>query len=218
MQVFEPFDTKQFDIIDALKHYNIIEQDRSYLANYTKEESIALRNILLSKWNEIDFDMKVIFHALNFTLPYWSYLIQHCVTKNQNLNKIKLVTYSLILILSLMLPNAYAQNNSGADIMKKSLENLQKSANKSTNTVQPSSNQKPQVNQEVSVPSVPSVPKSNADFINSNFAKLFANPDNYKNSTIDVTGKVATFPEVGLLQMYIGGAVPHDAIVRDKKP
>ena len=113
----------------------------------------------------------------------------------------------------LILPNAYAQNNPAADIMKKSLENLQKSANKSTNTVQPSSNQKPQVDQEVSVPSVPSVPKSNADFVNSNFAKLFANPDNYKGSTIDVTGKVANFPEVGLLQMYIGGAVRQDAVV-----
>ena len=124
-----------------------------------------------------------------------------------------MVTYSLILILSLILPNAYAQNSPAADIMKKSLENLQKSANKSTNTVLPSSNQKPQVNQEVSVPSVPSVPKSNADFVNSNFATLFANPDNYKGSTIDVTGKVANFPEVGSLQMYIGGAVPHDAVV-----
>jgi hypothetical protein len=29
---------------------------------------------LLNKWNEIDFDMKVIFHAINGTLPYWSYL------------------------------------------------------------------------------------------------------------------------------------------------
>ena len=124
-----------------------------------------------------------------------------------------MVTYSLILILSLILSNAYAQNSPAADIMKKSLENLQKSANKSTNTVQPSSNQKPQVDQEVSVPSVPSVPRSNADFVNSNFAKLFANPDNYKGSTIDVTGKVANFPEVGMLQMYVGGAVLQDAVV-----
>ena len=97
--------------------------------------------------------------------------------------------------------------------MKKSLENLQKSANKSTNTVQSSSNQKTQVNQDVSVPPVPSVPKSKADFANSNFAKLFANPDNYKDSTVELTGKVANFPEVGLLQMYIGGAVLQDAVV-----
>ena len=117
------------------------------------------------------------------------------------------VTCGVLLILMIILPNAYAQNNPAADIMKKSLENLQKSANKSTNTVQPSSNQKPQVNQEVSVPSVPSVPKSNADFVNSNFAKLFANPDNYQGSTVELTGKVAIFPEVGLLQMYIGGGV-----------
>ena len=130
---------------------------------------------------------------------------------NQNMNKMKLVTYSVILILSLILPNAYAQNNPAADIMKKSLENLQKSGNKSTNTVQPSSNQK--VNQEVSVPSVSSVPKSKADFVNSNFAKLFANPDNYKGLTVELTGKVANFPEVGLFQMYIEGAVRHDAVV-----
>ena len=37
-----------------------------------------------------------------------------------------------------------------------------------------------------------------------------ANPE---GSTIDVTGKVANFPEVGLLQMYIEGAVRHDAVV-----
>ena len=57
------------------------------------------------------------------------------------------------------------------------------------------------------MPSVSPVPKPKADFVNSNFATLFANPDNYKDSTIDVTGKVANFPDVGLLQMYIGGAV-----------
>ena len=74
MQVFEPFEISQFEVIDALKQYNIIEQDRPDLANYTKEESIALRNILLSKWNEIPFYKKVIFHAINGTLPYWSYL------------------------------------------------------------------------------------------------------------------------------------------------
>ena len=51
------------------------------------------------------------------------------------------------------------------------------------------------------------------DFVNSNFATLFASPDAYKDSTIDVTAKVANFPEVGLLQMYIEGAVPHDAVV-----
>jgi hypothetical protein len=74
MQVFEPFDIKQFDVIDAPKKYDIIENDRPDLANYTKEESIVLKDILSTKWNEIDFDMKVIFHALNYSLPHWGYL------------------------------------------------------------------------------------------------------------------------------------------------
>jgi hypothetical protein len=74
MQVFEPFDIKQFDVIDALKKYDLIEQDRPDVSNYTKEESIALKDILLRKWDEIDFDMKVLFHAINGSLPCWSYL------------------------------------------------------------------------------------------------------------------------------------------------
>jgi hypothetical protein len=61
------------DIIDALKQYGVIEQDRLELADNTKEESIVLKNILLSKWNEIGFDKKIIFHSLNESLPYWSY-------------------------------------------------------------------------------------------------------------------------------------------------
>jgi hypothetical protein len=74
MQVFEPFNVYQHNIIDALKQYDIIEQYRPDLANYTREESIALRDILLSRFEQIGFDMKVIFHAINWTLPYWSYL------------------------------------------------------------------------------------------------------------------------------------------------
>ena len=66
---------------------------------------------------------------------------------------------------------------------------------------------------QIKQPSGSSTAKSKADFVNSNFATLFANPDNYKDSTIDVTGKVANFPEVGLLQMYIGGDVRQDAVV-----
>jgi hypothetical protein len=73
MQVFEPFVIYKYHVIDALKKYDIIEQDRPDLANYTKEESMVLKDILSRKWNEIDFDMKVIFHALNFTLPHWGY-------------------------------------------------------------------------------------------------------------------------------------------------
>jgi hypothetical protein len=66
---------------------------------------------------------------------------------------------------------------------------------------------------QIKQPSVSSTAKLKPDFVNSNFAILFANPDNYVGSTIDVTGKVANFPEVGLLQMYIEGDVRHDAVV-----
>ena len=59
MQVFEPFEIQQFDVIVALKKYGIIEQDRPELANYTREESIALKDILYNKFEQIDFDMKV---------------------------------------------------------------------------------------------------------------------------------------------------------------
>jgi hypothetical protein len=74
MQVFEPFVIYKYHVIDALKKYGIIQQDRPDLSDYTKEESIALKDILLSKFEQIDFNMKVIFHAINGTLPYWSYL------------------------------------------------------------------------------------------------------------------------------------------------
>jgi hypothetical protein len=37
------------NIIDALKQYGVIEQVRLELADNTKEESIVLKNILLSK-------------------------------------------------------------------------------------------------------------------------------------------------------------------------
>jgi hypothetical protein len=53
MQVFEPFEIQQFDVIVALKKYGIIEQDRPELANYTREESIALKDILYNKFEQI---------------------------------------------------------------------------------------------------------------------------------------------------------------------
>ena len=68
------------------------------------------------------------------------------------------------------------ESSNRADIMKKSLENLQKSGNKSTGSIQHSNNQKPQINQQVSVPTVSSVPKSKADFVNSNFCETFCKP------------------------------------------
>jgi hypothetical protein len=37
------------DIIDALTRYDVVEQDKLELADNTKEESIVLKNILLSK-------------------------------------------------------------------------------------------------------------------------------------------------------------------------
>lgn len=123
------------------------------------------------------------------------------------LNKMTMVTCAVLLILTIILPNAHGQEKPAADIMKKSQENLQKFEKKSTETAQPPGNQK------VPVPSVSSTPKTKADFVNSNFAILFANPDNYQGSTVDLTGKVANFPEVGLLQMYVDGAVSHDAVV-----
>jgi hypothetical protein len=74
MQVFEPFVIYQCDIIHALKKYDIIRSDRSELADYSKEESIALKNILLTKWDNTIFIEKIIFHSINGSLPYWSYL------------------------------------------------------------------------------------------------------------------------------------------------
>lgn len=118
----------------------------------------------------------------------------------------KMVAYAILLILPIITANAHGQENPAADIIKKSQENLQKFEQKSANTVQPPA-------QKLPTPSVTSMSKPKVDFVNSNFALLFANPGNYVGSTIDVTGKVANFPEVGLLQMYIEGAARHDAVV-----
>jgi hypothetical protein len=74
MEVFEPFTLRQFQVIDALKKYGIISQERSELGDYTHEEDRQLRGILLTKWKSITFDEKVIFHALNGSLPYWGFM------------------------------------------------------------------------------------------------------------------------------------------------
>lgn len=87
---------------------------------------------------------------------------------HQCLNKMKLVTYCLLFVLTIILPNVYAQGNPAADIIKKSMENLKKFENKSTSIVQPP------VNRKVTVPTVSSTPKPKADFVNSNFAKQVA--------------------------------------------
>lgn len=57
------------------------------------------------------------------------------------------------------------------------------------------------------------MPKPTADFTNSNFILLFSKPNNYHGATVDLTGKVSNFPEVGLLQMCVDGAVSQDAVV-----
>jgi hypothetical protein len=56
---------------------------------------------------------------------------------NQNISKSIVVTCSVLLFSNIILPNANAQENPAADIIKKSQENLQKFENKSANTVQP---------------------------------------------------------------------------------
>ena len=56
-------------------------------------------------------------------------------------------------------------------------------------------------------PPVSPLPKSTADFTNSNYPLLFSKPNGYLGSTVDLTGKVSNFPEVGLLQMYVGGEI-----------
>jgi hypothetical protein len=100
----------------------------------------------------------------------------------QKLSKLIVVAFSVLLFSTIILPNVYAQENPAADIIKKSQENLQKFENKPSATVQPSSNQKP-------VPTVSAMAKPKADFINSNFATLFASPDNYKGSTLMLQAK-----------------------------
>jgi hypothetical protein len=112
---------------------------------------------------------------------------------------------SLLLAINLI-QLTYAQNNP-SDIIKKSQENLKKFENRPTNaqSVSPASQKVPAT--------VSPVPKPKADFTNSNFNLLFSKPNGYLGATVDLTGKVSNFPEVGLLQMYIGGAVTHDAVV-----
>jgi len=103
---------------------------------------------------------------------------------------------------------SYSQDNPAADIIKKSQENLEKFENRTIDAAQsqPPSSQK--------VPAtVSSVPNPTADFTNSNFIALFSKPNSCHGATVDLTGKVSNFPEVGLLQMYVGGAVSQDAVV-----
>lgn len=103
---------------------------------------------------------------------------------------------------------AYSQDDP-AGIIKKSQENLKKFENRTLNAPsQPSQESTPKLPVSVS-----QSPKPTADFTNSNFNLLFSKPNGYLGATVDLTGKVSNFPEVGLLQMYVGGAVSHDAVV-----
>jgi hypothetical protein len=78
-QTFEPYKIYQFDVIRLLKKYNVIEWSRpesSYQgtnSRYTREEDRKLRGYLLSNWKKISFNDKVVFHALNGSLPYWGH-------------------------------------------------------------------------------------------------------------------------------------------------
>jgi hypothetical protein len=54
--------------------------------------------------------------------------------------------------------------------------------------------------------------QSKTDFTNSNYALLFAKPDSYLDSKVDITGKVSNIVEPGVLQMYPGGGT-NDAVV-----
>lgn len=105
-----------------------------------------------------------------------------------------------------LLNSSFAQDNSAADIIKKSQENLEKFENKSS-TVQPHTIPK------VPSPSVSTPPQPKADFTNANFAILFAKPNSYFGATIEVAGEVSNFPEPGLLQTYVGGDVNTDTVV-----
>jgi hypothetical protein len=105
-------------------------------------------------------------------------------------------------------PLAYSQDNPAADIIKKSQENLKKFENRTIDAAQ----SQPPTSQKVPA-TVSPLPKPTADFTNSNFILLFSKPNNYHGATVDLTGKVSNFPEVGLLQMCVDGAVSQDAVV-----
>jgi hypothetical protein len=112
---------------------------------------------------------------------------------------------SSLLLTTNLIQLIYGQDNP-ADIIKKSQENLKKFESRDATQSPPPTSQK--------VPATVSpLPKPKADFTNSNFNLLFSKPDGYLGATVDFAGKVSNFPEVGLLQMYIGGAVTHDAVV-----
>ena len=52
----------------------IWHEDRSEFGEYTREEDRKLRGYLLSNRKTIGFHEKVVFHALNSSLPYWGNL------------------------------------------------------------------------------------------------------------------------------------------------
>lgn len=109
-----------------------------------------------------------------------------------------IVVFIVAVLVGSLIHSTYGVDNSEA-VLNKAKENLAKNENKpsqqvSTNTIQPSQTS----------------PK--ADFTNSNFNILFANPNNYLDKTVDFTGKVFAFPDSGELQMYVGNT-NHDTVV-----
>lgn len=121
-----------------------------------------------------------------------------------------MVISSLLAII--MLQASFGEDNSAA-ITNKALKNLENHQNKTSQptTVITSSKKPVGISQK---PSASVLPK--ADFTNSNFNILFANPDGHFNSTVYFTGKVFSFPGPGELQMYVGDTTNYAVIIYDE--
>lgn len=110
-------------------------------------------------------------------------------------------------VLSVSLFQSSSGDDNSAAVLKKAQQNLAKNQNKT-------SQKTTIVSKQPSKPPTTYLPK--ADFTNSNFNLLFANPDGYFNSTVYFTGKVFSFPGPGELQMYVGDTTNYAVIVYDE--
>lgn len=117
------------------------------------------------------------------------------------------ILLSLVLAMNLVL-YSYGDDNS-ATVLKKAQQNLAKNQIK-TPPKMPVTPTQP-ISQK---PSAYILPK--ADFTNSNFNILFANPDGHFNSTVYLTGKIFNFPGTGELQMHVGASSNDVVIVYDE--
>jgi len=123
----------------------------------------------------------------------------------------------ILLVISSVLAVVLAQtsfgNDNSATITNKALKNLANHQNKtSAQLTQLDHIKKPVIISQRSSTSV--LPR--ADFTNTNFNTLFANPDGYYNSTVYFTGKVFSFPGPGELQMYVGDTTNYAVIIYDE--